>query len=128
MHLLKERRKFMARLERQHSLKIVLIYSPAPRQVREWLLDLDLGTTVLQALEACHFFEEFSDLEPEQLAVGIWGRKTTLNGVLMNADRLEIYRGLRVDPKVARRERFNVQGTKSAGLFAKRRLGAKAGY
>ena len=106
----------------------MLIYSPAPRQVREWLLDLDLGTTVLQALEACHFLEEFSDLEPVQLVVGIWGRKTTLNGVLMNPDRLEIYRELRVDPKVARHERFNVQGTKSAGLFAKRRLGAKAGY
>ncbi|MBW8723026.1 MAG: RnfH family protein, partial [Polaromonas sp.] len=43
-------------------------------------------------------------------------------------DRLEIYRGLRVDPKVARRERFNRQGVKRAGLFAKTRAGAKAGY
>jgi len=128
MHLSKERLRFMARLERQHSLKIVLIYSPAPRKFREWLLDLDSGATVLQALEICHFFEEFPELKPEQLAVGIWGRKTTLSGLLMNADRLEIYRELRVDPKVARRERFGVQGTKSAGLFAKRRLGAKAGY
>ncbi|MFY8043382.1 MAG: RnfH family protein, partial [Rhodoferax sp.] len=29
---------------------------------------------------------------------------------------------------VARRERFANQGAKSAGLFAKRRSGAKAGY
>ena len=35
---------------------------------------------------------------------------------------------LRVDPKVARRERFNDQGAKSAGLFTKKRPGAKAGY
>jgi len=33
-----------------------------------------------------------------------------------------------VDPKVARRERFARQGAKTAGLFAKRRAGAKAGY
>jgi putative ubiquitin-RnfH superfamily antitoxin RatB of RatAB toxin-antitoxin module len=48
--------------------------------------------------------------------------------VLRDQDRVEIYRGLRVDPKVARRERFNRQGAKRAGLFAKTRAGAKAGY
>jgi putative ubiquitin-RnfH superfamily antitoxin RatB of RatAB toxin-antitoxin module len=41
---------------------------------------------------------------------------------------LEILRSLRVDPKVARRERFQRQGAKTAGLFAKRRVGAKPGY
>jgi hypothetical protein len=29
---------------------------------------------------------------------------------------------------VARRERFSKQGAKSAGLFAQRRAGSKAGY
>ncbi|MEO5606317.1 MAG: RnfH family protein, partial [Polaromonas sp.] len=47
--------------------------------------------------------------------------------LLQDADRIEIYRELRVDPKVARRERFNQQGAKRAGLFAKS-PGAKAGY
>jgi putative ubiquitin-RnfH superfamily antitoxin RatB of RatAB toxin-antitoxin module len=50
--------------------------------------------------------------------------------VLSNNDRMEIYRALTVDPKVARRERFARQGAKkkAAGLFARRRAGAKAGY
>jgi putative ubiquitin-RnfH superfamily antitoxin RatB of RatAB toxin-antitoxin module len=43
-------------------------------------------------------------------------------------DRLEILRALLVDPKEARRLRFNQQGSRAAGLFAKRRQGAKAGY
>jgi sulfur carrier protein len=47
---------------------------------------------------------------------------------LQDGDRLEIYRPLKVDPKVARRERFARQGAKTTGLFAKRRPGAKAGY
>ena len=50
------------------------------------------------------------------------------DSMLNDHDRIEIYRALRVDPKVARRERFNSQGAKRAGLFAKTRPGAKAGY
>ena len=41
---------------------------------------------------------------------------------------IKAYRGLRVDPMVARHERFKKQGARSAGLFAKRRPGAKPGY
>ena len=47
---------------------------------------------------------------------------------LPEGDRVEIYRSLRVDPKVARRERFRGQGVKRAGLFSKKREGGKAGY
>ncbi len=43
-------------------------------------------------------------------------------------DRLEIYRPLTVDPKVARRERFSRQGARTTGLFARRRAGGKSGY
>lgn len=109
-------------------MKISLVYSPAPRQVREWLLELAPGATVGQALAGCGVFEEFPDLQPAHLTLGVWGKKTVLSHLLHDNDRLEIYRGLRVDPKVARRERFNRQGAKSAGLFAKTRAGAKAGY
>jgi sulfur carrier protein len=47
---------------------------------------------------------------------------------LRDQDRVEFYRGLRVDPKVARRERFSKQGARASGLFAKRRPGSKPGY
>ena len=45
-----------------------------------------------------------------------------------DGDRVEIYRDLKVDPKVARRERFRKQGARATGLFAQRRPGAKPGY
>ena len=62
------------------------------------------------------------------LSVGVWRRKAALTQVLRDHDRVEVYRPLLVDPKVARRERFARQGARSAGLFASRRAGAKAGY
>lgn len=121
----------MASTERPGSgprLNITLVYSPAPRQVRQWLLMLPAGATLAQALRACRFHETFPELPMAQLAVGIWGRKASLDHRLHDQDRIEVYRALRVDPKVARRERFNRQGAKSAGLFARSRPGAKAGY
>jgi putative ubiquitin-RnfH superfamily antitoxin RatB of RatAB toxin-antitoxin module len=109
-------------------MNVVLVYSPAPRQVREWLLVLPPGSTVAQALEGSAIVAEFPELASGRMMLGIWGRKTTLKHVLQEDDRLEIYRPLRVDPKVARRERFNSQGVKKSGLFARKRAGAKAGY
>ena len=120
----------MARAEAVASLplSVTLIYSPGPRQVRQWSLALPEGATVAQALEASGIHHEFSALQSEGLMLGIWGRKTGLEHRLHDGDRLEIYRALRVEPKIARRERFDSQGAKRAGLFARSRPGAKAGY
>ena len=109
-------------------IQVALVYSPAPRQVREWALELAQGCTVAQALCVSGLWDEFPQLRHHTLSVGIWGLKSGLDHQLNDRDRIEIYRELRVDPKVARRERFNRQGSKSAGLFAKTRPGAKAGY
>jgi len=47
---------------------------------------------------------------------------------LKEGDRLEIYRPLLVDPQFARKQRFKRQGKGRTGLFARRRVGAVAGY
>ena len=109
-------------------MKVTIAYSPAPRQVREWVLDVPLGCTAKQAIEQCGVLAEFADLTQGGLNSGIWGTRYNLAHKLKDNDRVEIYRPLRVDPKVARRERFTSQGAKRAGLFANKRVGAKAGY
>ncbi len=121
----------MANPEASATISVVLAYSPAAREVREWSLQLPPGSTAAQALLASALFAEFPALSLNKMSVGVWGRSCPLDQVLQDGDRLEVYRPLRVDPKVARRERFKGQGTKGAkgaGLFAKRRVGAKAGY
>jgi uncharacterized protein len=112
-------------------INVTLVYSPAPRVLREIALRLPVGARVSDALAACALDVRFAEAlsEPHMLVdVGVWGKRVALTRVLENEDRVEIYRPLRVDPKVARRERFKKQGAKSAGLFAQRRPGAKAGY
>lgn len=107
---------------------MTVAYSPAARQVREWPCDLPPGCTVRLAIEQCGVLAEFSDLILDALMMGVWGKHCGLSHTLNDNDRIEIYRPLRADPKVARRERFTRQGAKRAGLFATKRAGAKAGY
>ena len=109
-------------------LQITVVYAPAPRVVREWCIDMNDGSTVAQALRQCGVLEEFPDLAHAPQLLGIWGRRCGADQLLRDQDRVEICRPLQVDPKVARRTRFVQQGARSAGLFASRRPGAKAGY
>ncbi|MCF8168531.1 MAG: RnfH family protein [Rhodoferax sp.] len=115
-------------MESKPRLHVTLVYSPGPREVREAKLVLEPGASVAQALHTCGWLAGLSAQEINTLEIGVWGRKVELDHPLGQDDRLELYRPLKVDPKVARRERFVRQGSKSAGLFAKKRLGAKAGY
>ena len=110
------------------ALQITVVYSPQPRQVFEVVVSLALGSTLVDAVHASGVHARYPDLNVLTATAGIWGRKATPSQRLNDGDRVEIYRPLTVDPKVARRERFTRQGAKTAGLFAKRREGAKAGY
>lgn len=109
-------------------MQINVSYSPSSRQVHEVILALPRGATVLEALQASGLQLLYPELQWQTAMVGVWGRKATLSHVLRELDRVEIYRPLRVDPKVARRERFVRQGARTTGLFAKKRVGAKTGY
>jgi uncharacterized protein len=113
------------------TLAITVMYSPAPRVVHERVLPLSAGATVLQALQQSGLLAECPEIDlsqPEAYTVCIWGKKTSPDHALRDLDRIEICRALTVDPKVARRERFQKQGSTRAGLFSKRRAGAKPGY
>ena len=113
-------------------MRVTLAFSPAPRQVVEHQLDLPPDATVRDALAAQGVREALAALgpgfDPASAALGIWGRAAGADDALRDNDRVEIYRDLRVDPKVARRERYSAQGAGTPGLFAKKRTGAKAGY
>lgn len=104
---------------------ITVVYSAAHREVCELLLTLDAGSTLAHAVAAAIRQGIFV---PPGVCVGVWGKKAATDQVLLDQDRVEIYRSLKVDPKVARRLRFAKQGAKTAGLFSNRRADSKAGY
>ncbi|RYG10989.1 MAG: RnfH family protein [Burkholderiales bacterium] len=101
-------------------IRVTVAYSPAPREVHQWVVQLKPGDTALQALQASGLALAFPQLDCQAVAIGIWGRKARLQQALCNRDRVEVYRPLQVDPKKARRERFRRQGARTAGLFAKK--------
>jgi putative ubiquitin-RnfH superfamily antitoxin RatB of RatAB toxin-antitoxin module len=92
------------------------------------VLQLASGSCVLDAIRQSAVLAGLPDAKVDELQTGIWGRKLPADQVLRDGDRVELYRQLKVDPKVARRERFSRQGARGAGLFSKRRAGAKSGY
>jgi putative ubiquitin-RnfH superfamily antitoxin RatB of RatAB toxin-antitoxin module len=109
-------------------IRVSVLFSPVGREVREWSLRLSDRATVLEALQASGLPTDYAELDLRSAPVGVWGRKARLSQPLRDGDRVEVYRPLTVDPKVARRERFRKQGARAAGLFAKKREGAKPGY
>ena len=109
-------------------IRVTLVFSPSAREVHECVLSLEPGATVAQALHRSGLLGRFPGVIADALTLGVWGKKATPHQVLQDLDRVEIYRPLKVDPNVARRSRFVQQGARSAGLFARKRPGAKAGY
>jgi uncharacterized protein len=108
--------------------QVSVVLSTGPRRIQLVMLDWAQGLTAAQAVRASRLLEPLPQADIDVLALGVWGRKAASSLLLQAGDRVELTRPLKVDPKVARRERFVKQGAKAAGLFAKRRLGAKAGY
>ncbi len=102
-------------------LSVEVVFSAQAGQAQEWAVRLPPGACLLDALRAV-------GLEASAWPAGIWGRRAERSQLLRDGDRVELYRPLLVDPKVARRERFARQGARGAGLFARQRPGGKAGY
>jgi len=109
-------------------LNVTVVYGPKVREVHEVKLSLNAPCTVLQALQQSGLLLRYPEIDHHDVLIGVWNRQSKLGQLLRDHDRLEIYRPLRVDPKVARRERFVSQGSRGVGLFVKKRAGAKAGY
>ena len=101
--------------------------SPAPREVLEWTVRAARGRDACAMrcwpAAAARAIRRMRSWRRERRRLG--PARAARRSVLRDGDRVEIYRPLRVDPKVARRERFRKQGARAAGLFAQRRPGAK---
>ena len=117
-------------------VRVTLCWSLAPRQVQEMPLQVPIGSNVQEVLQLgvaqclqSPMSSELASLSSLQFQqAGIWGKKVPWAQVVQADDRIELYRPLKVDPKVARRQRFKRQGKGRTGLFAKRKSGSAAGY
>jgi len=65
------------------------------------------GATVRDAIDASGVLERHPDIDLAHAKTGIFGRLAPLDAPLADRDRVEIYRPLIVDPKVARQRRVD---------------------
>ena len=107
---------------------VTVVVSLEARQTSVAEISCSADTTVVDAINASGLLHGTKEHIVDGLGASVWGRTVALTQLVQAGDRIELTRELTVDPKVARRERFTRQGAKSAGLFAKKRAGAKAGY
>jgi len=118
------------------TIQVTLCWSLGPRHVQEQSVQVSEGSTVQAVLDqgmglwlqsqGANADASLPSLKFQQ--PGIWGRKVSWGHHVQSGDRVELYRDLKVDPMVARRQRFKRQGKGRTGLFANRKSGSAAGY
>ena len=80
-----------------------------PGQQELIVLDLAANATVADAIEQSGIVEMFVGFVLDPAKVGIFGQKVPMEQVLVDGDRVEIYRPLLIDPKEVRRQRAEKQ-------------------
>jgi putative ubiquitin-RnfH superfamily antitoxin RatB of RatAB toxin-antitoxin module len=84
-------------------LKIGIAYALPQRQA--WFdIDLPEGATIHDAIRHSGILKQFPDIDLETQKVGIYGKLSTLDAVLNDGDRVEIYRPIICDPKTVPRK------------------------
>ncbi len=87
-------------------LGIEVCYAPPPPAPASLIaLEVEPGCTVAQAIRASGILGLHPEIDLNLNQVGIFGKLASLDGVVGVRDRIEIYRPLTVDPKVARQRR-----------------------
>ena len=97
-------------------LQIEVVYATAERQ---WLLSVAVapGTSLREAVRLSGLAEQLPDVDLEACPLGIFGKIVTeaAQQVVVEGDRVELYRPLLADPKEVRKQR----AAKVARVFKK---------
>jgi len=76
-----------------------------PGQQELVTLEIASGSSLADAVEQSGILEMFENAELDPDRVGIFGQKASMDHILREGDRVEIYRPLIADPKEVRRQR-----------------------
>ncbi|HTV97682.1 MAG TPA: RnfH family protein [Steroidobacteraceae bacterium] len=95
------------------TVHVEVAYALAQRAILK-AFELAAPATVQDALRAAGADADFSGIDLDRGAVGVFGTVVRRDHPLRSGDRVEIYRPLPVDPKAARRARAKDKATGSA--------------
>ena len=104
-------------------MQVTLVWGTAPREVQMETLSLPVGCTVAEALRASAVARRIDSAVLDGLSLAIWERACTPEAVLREGDRLALLRPLIVDPKEARRQRYQRDGLRKTVRPKRERAG-----
>jgi putative ubiquitin-RnfH superfamily antitoxin RatB of RatAB toxin-antitoxin module len=76
-----------------------------PEQQTIIQVTVEAGSTIETAIDRSGILERYPEIDLSQQKVGIFSKIGALSDVVCSGDRIEIYRGLTIDPKESRRQR-----------------------
>jgi uncharacterized protein len=104
------RKRFTVRS--QAVIRVEIVYAEPQRSVVK-TLNLAQGALIADALSLVAADQDFLDIDLVGSAVGIFGKVAHRDQPLKDGDRIEIYRPLLEEPKLARRKRASRKASKS---------------
>jgi uncharacterized protein len=93
------------------SICVEIVYAQPQRSISKALL-LSPGATIADALAQAASDPNFRGVDLANSPVGIFGKVARRDVALKDGDRIEIYRPLQDEPKLARRERASRKASK----------------
>ena len=90
-------------METPDRIHVEVAYARAERQF-VIPVELPAGATLVDAVQASSIMTQCPEIDLEKQRVGVFGKLARLDRVLVDGDRVEIYRPLIGDPKEIRRQ------------------------
>ena len=97
----------------RQSIRVEIVYAQPQRSISKSLL-LSPGATIADALAEAAPDQDFLGVDLANSPVGIFGKVARRDVKLQDGDRIEIYRPLQEEPKLARRKRASRKASKPA--------------
>ncbi|MEO8810612.1 MAG: RnfH family protein [Rhodanobacter sp.] len=89
----------------ESDITVEIIHAGAAGRIERRSIELPKGCTVMQAVGACGIAASLPDGAIDPARLGVFGCKVAPDHLLLDGDRVEIYRPLVLDPMEARRRR-----------------------
>jgi putative ubiquitin-RnfH superfamily antitoxin RatB of RatAB toxin-antitoxin module len=95
----------------RQSIRVAIVYAQPQRSISKSLL-LSPGATIADALAEAALDQDFLGVDLANSPVGIFGKVARRDVKLNDGDRIEIYRPLQEEPKLARRKRASPKASR----------------
>ena len=90
--------------ETTDKIEVEVVYG-TPKSQKILLVTVDADSTIEQGIHASGILSLYPEIDLTINKVGVWNRTAKLSDVIIDLDRIEIYRPLLADPKEVRKRR-----------------------